>query len=33
MKGTLISADFIKDASGNFRILELNYQITLLPNW
>jgi hypothetical protein len=32
MKGTLISADFIKDASGNFRILELNTDTGFISN-
>ena len=32
MKGTLISADFIKDSSGNFRILELNTDTGFISN-
>lgn len=31
MKGTLFSADFIKDSSGNLRLLELNTDTAIIP--
>lgn len=31
MKGTLFSADFIKDSSNNLRLLELNTDTTIVP--
>ena len=30
MKGTLFSADFVKDSSGNPRLLEINTDTTLI---
>lgn len=32
MKGTLFSADFVKDSNGNFRLLELNTDTGITPS-
>jgi hypothetical protein len=33
MKGTLFSADFVKDSSGNLRLLELNTDTGFINKW
>ena len=32
MKGTLFSADFVKDSNGNLRLLELNTDTGIVEN-
>lgn len=32
MKGTLFSADFVKDSNGNLRLLELNTDTGIVKN-
>ena len=31
MKGTLFSADFVKDSSNNLRLLEINTDTSIVP--